>query len=360
MVDLNNIPNTEEEEDELYNVVESLLSKAISGTEPPSDTTNRNNSDNQTSNIEDDLEDIDENLYVDDENNMQTGGYSFDGLENTCKNDTTINNNVASGLVGTGFVTFEGILQAGQNGSEPQHLLFNKVIVFFIFRMVCELISLYLFYTLVKAALVDTDSKLFGTGTTVYFVWGIMIILIGFKVIGPIFDKFIGHEIYSTLYITLLVILCLLYMASNVFIRCMGTLIIIIILILLLITFLLPADKIPQCFNFMTVLCYYTDYKYYTKDLFNGMLSFIGCDKICLILQLLLMCYIYVYRNKELFFQHVDEVGNKWSLDPLGINMGITNDQVSNDEPESEKLVNSAGGNKNKGGKKYKKIKNKK
>ena len=336
----NNIPETEEE-DELYTAVESLLSKAISGTEAPANTSDRimlNNSVNQGMNsIENDLKDIDETLYDEDydDDTMQMGGNLLDGLENLGKTVGKVGEKVgektvdiasdatkkidnvstdvilnASKIIGTGFLTFDGLLSSAYypiNSSSEQKTIYIKVIVCFVIRMIFEIMLAYLFY---NAIIMFIDFKKDGLSRiqklAIYFV---TFILIGYKLIGPLFDKFSGNVVYSCLYIVILFIISLLFLASNSFIRFIGNIFIISILLLFLITFLLPTNILPKCFNFISVLPLYSDFKYYTKDTFSGILAFVGCDKLCLIIQLIISCII-IYVKEDLFIDmHV--IGNK-------------------------------------------------
>ena len=68
---------------------------------------------------------------------------------------------------------------------------------------------------------------------------------------------------------------------------------------------------IPECFKFTKTLKDYIDFKYYTKDTIMGILGFIGADKIRLIIQIILMCYIFIYRDPERFEQDKDTSMNK-------------------------------------------------
>ena len=336
----NNIPETEEE-DELYTAVESLLSKAISGTEAPANTSDRimlNNSVHQGMvSIENDLKDIDETLYDEDydDDTMQMGGNLLDGIENLGKTVGKVGEKVgektvdiasgatkkidnistdiilnASKIIGTGFLTFDGLLSSAYypiNSSSEQKTIYIKVIVCFVIRMIFEIMLAYLFYNAIIMFIdFKRDSLSRIQKLAIYFV---TFILIGYKLIGPLFDKFSGNVVYSCLYIVILFIISLLFLASNSFIRFIGNIFIISILLLFLITFLLPTNILPNCFNFISVLPLYSDFKYYTKDTFTGILAFIGCDKLCLIIQLIISCII-IYIKEDLF-KDMHIIGNK-------------------------------------------------
>lgn len=355
MDNLNNIPETKEE-DEVYDAIAGLLNKAISGTEQPKDESSRkdlNNSANQQSmSIENEIDDIDETLYEDD--TMQMGGGILDDvlpgdIGNVVENVAgDVGNAASSGfkqIMGTGFVAFEGLVSLATDPSKAtkeQLLLHTKVIVFFVFRMIFEILSLWLFYKIVDSAISENV-----LGTNYILIYIFLFIVIGFKLIGPIFDKFIGNQIYSSIYISILIVLTLLYLASNLFMRLIGCILLVCLLILFLITFVLPSNVIPECFKFTKTLKDYIDFKYYTKDTLMGILGFIGADKICLIIQIILMCYIFIYRDPERFEQDKDTSMNKFN-----IQLGPAN---TNSEDNSDKDASI----KKEGGKKKNKRKNK-